>query len=119
MPTILVVEDEREIARIARDYLQHAGFAVVSANDGVDALTIAGARHPDLVIELSATDVVEDVLNRAADIAIRMTEPTQNALLARYVGAIPLGLHAHRRYLDRHGLPTGLEELVHHCINLY
>lgn len=73
-------------------------------------------RHPDLVIELSTTDEVEDVLNRAADIAIRMTEPTQNALLARYVGAIPIGAYAHRRYLDRHGLPTGLEDLAQHRV---
>jgi two-component system alkaline phosphatase synthesis response regulator PhoP len=50
MPTVLVVEDEREIATIATDYLRHAGFAVVTAGDGADALAIAAARHPDLVI---------------------------------------------------------------------
>lgn len=73
-------------------------------------------RHPDLVIELSATDDVEDVLNRAADIAIRMTEPTQHALLARHVGAIPIGAFAHRRYVDRHGVPTELKELARHRV---
>jgi two-component system alkaline phosphatase synthesis response regulator PhoP len=50
MPTILVVDDEREIAMIARDYLQHAGFSVITAGDGSEALALAGARHPDLVI---------------------------------------------------------------------
>ena len=71
-------------------------------------------RHPELDIELSATDAVEDVLNREADVAVRMAEPTQKALIARHVGAIPLGLHAHRDYLERHGTPTSWEDLVHH-----
>lgn len=50
MSTILVVEDEPRIAQIARDYLEHAGFAVVIAGDGVDALTLAAERRPDLVV---------------------------------------------------------------------
>ena len=47
---ILVVEDEPRIAQIAKDYLEHAGFAVVTAGDGVDALALAAARRPDLVV---------------------------------------------------------------------
>jgi len=50
MQTILVVDDEREIAQIARDYLQHAGFAVITASDGSRALELARARQPDLVV---------------------------------------------------------------------
>lgn len=73
-----------------------------------------GDRHPELEIELSTTDVVEDVLNREADIAVRMAEPTQKALVARHVGAIPLGLYAHRRYLQRHGRPATLDDLARH-----
>jgi two-component system alkaline phosphatase synthesis response regulator PhoP len=48
--TILVVDDEPQIARIARDYLERAGFAVVSAGDGEGALALAASRRPDLVI---------------------------------------------------------------------
>ena len=50
MTTVLVVEDERRIAEIARDYLEHAGFAVITAADGPDALTRARSDHPDLVV---------------------------------------------------------------------
>ena len=50
MKTVLVVEDERQIAEIASDYLQHAGFAVVTTGDGLDALALARERHPDLVV---------------------------------------------------------------------
>lgn len=70
--------------------------------------------HPDLVIELSASDTVEDLLRQEADIAVRMAEPSQDALVARRVGAIPLGFHAHRRYLDRHGMPETLDDLAGH-----
>jgi len=48
--TILVVDDERQIAAIARDYLRHAGFAVLTAGDGVEALALARSRRPDLVV---------------------------------------------------------------------
>jgi len=48
--TVLVVDDEPEIVRLVRDYLEHAGFGVVTAADGGAALTAAGARRPDLVV---------------------------------------------------------------------
>jgi two-component system alkaline phosphatase synthesis response regulator PhoP len=50
MKTVLVVDDEREIAQIARDYLRHAGFAVITAGAGDQALGLARARRPDLVV---------------------------------------------------------------------
>lgn len=50
MKTILVVDDEPKIATLARDYLEHAGFAVVSAWDGPTALAIFRQRRPDLVV---------------------------------------------------------------------
>jgi two-component system, OmpR family, alkaline phosphatase synthesis response regulator PhoP len=48
--TILVVEDEPAIATLARDYLEHAGFAVSIAGDGPTALRIVRTVHPDLVV---------------------------------------------------------------------
>jgi DNA-binding response OmpR family regulator len=48
--TILVVDDEPEIARLVRDYLEHGGFAVVTASDGPAALEAARQRRPDLVV---------------------------------------------------------------------
>ncbi len=50
MKTILVVDDEPRIVQLARDYLEHAGFAVASAADGPTALDVARSRHPDLVV---------------------------------------------------------------------
>jgi DNA-binding response OmpR family regulator len=50
MQTILVVDDEPKIAQLARDYLEHAGFAVLTAADGQSALHATRTRHPDLVV---------------------------------------------------------------------
>ncbi|HKF84491.1 MAG TPA: response regulator transcription factor [Candidatus Limnocylindrales bacterium] len=53
MRTILVVEDEPQIAALVRDYLEHAGFAVLPAADGAAALATFRARRPDaLVLDL-------------------------------------------------------------------
>jgi DNA-binding response OmpR family regulator len=48
--TVLVVDDEPEIARLVRDYLQHGGFAVLTAANGETALELARTRKPDLVV---------------------------------------------------------------------
>ena len=50
MTTVLVVDDEPRIAQLARDYLEHAGFAVISASDGRAALTAARTQRPDLIV---------------------------------------------------------------------
>lgn len=50
MKTILVVDDEPKIIQISRDYLENAGFSVLSAGDGKAALAVARAEKPDLVI---------------------------------------------------------------------
>jgi two-component system alkaline phosphatase synthesis response regulator PhoP len=48
--TILVVDDEPRIAEIARDYLERAGFRVMVAGTGPDALAAARTRNPDLIV---------------------------------------------------------------------
>jgi DNA-binding response OmpR family regulator len=48
--TVLVVDDEPRIAAIAADYLRHAGYTVLTAGDGAEALALARARRPDLVV---------------------------------------------------------------------
>jgi DNA-binding response OmpR family regulator len=50
MPTVLVVDDAPEILRLTRDYLEHAGFTVLTASNGRGALQLAGTRKPDLLI---------------------------------------------------------------------
>jgi len=48
--TILVVDDEARIVKLVRDYLERAGFAVLSARDGETALLLARRERPDLIV---------------------------------------------------------------------
>jgi DNA-binding transcriptional LysR family regulator len=97
-----------------------AGTVRISASDvvGVEHLPPILARlrrdHPALVIELSLSDRLDDLLAREADIAVRMTEPTQAALLARRLPSVELGFHAHRDYLELRGTPTSMADLSAH-----
>src|SRR5215216_3049121 len=50
MQTVLVVDDEPKIAQLARDYLEHAGFAVLTAGEGNAAVQATSVRNPDLVV---------------------------------------------------------------------
>lgn len=72
--------------------------------------------YPEITLELSLNNSLDDLLRRDADIAIRMVRPTQASLLARKLGTLTLGLYAHRRYIERHGLPADLSEAGRHIL---
>jgi len=77
MATILVVDDEPKITRLVRDYLEGAGFTVVTAADGQEALMRVRTEHPDLVVldlglpGLDGLDVTRR-LRRESDLPIIM-----------------------------------------------
>jgi two-component system alkaline phosphatase synthesis response regulator PhoP len=77
MKVILVVDDEAKIVRLARDYLEHAGFRVVEASDGRSALEAFRANRPNLVIldlglpGLDGLDVTRE-LRKSSNIPIIM-----------------------------------------------
>lgn len=70
--------------------------------------------QPRLHFELALTDELDDLLQRQADIAIRMTQPEQKSLVAKRVGSVSLGFHAHRSYLEQRGWPSNLADLLEH-----
>ena len=96
------------------------GTVRVSASEvvGVEVLppilTQLQNTHPGLKVELVLTNRVQDLLKREADIAIRMTPPKQELLIARSVGTVTLGLHAHKKYLRKHGTPATVADLAQH-----
>jgi two-component system alkaline phosphatase synthesis response regulator PhoP len=49
-PTLLIIEDEPELVRVLRSYLEQAGFNVLTALRGDTGLTTWEDKHPDLVI---------------------------------------------------------------------
>jgi two-component system alkaline phosphatase synthesis response regulator PhoP len=48
--TILIVEDEIELVRVLRDYLERAGFRVQAASNGTEAVSHFRHAAPDLVL---------------------------------------------------------------------
>jgi two-component system alkaline phosphatase synthesis response regulator PhoP len=74
---ILVVDDEPLIVKLARDYLERAGFRVLSAGEGTSALAIARQEKPDLIVldlmlpGMDGLDITR-VLRRESEVPIIM-----------------------------------------------
>ena len=79
-------------------------------------LTSLRTQYPELKIELLLSNRVQDLLHREADIAVRMLRPQQELLVARRIGEVELGLHAHQSYLQQHGTPHTLADLAQHAL---
>jgi DNA-binding response OmpR family regulator len=77
MKTILVVEDEMKIARLVRDYLEHAGFDVIVTGEGGSAVASARGSKPDLIVldlglpDRDGLDVTRE-LRRTSNVPILM-----------------------------------------------
>lgn len=72
------------------------------------------AEEPDIEIELVPTDDSQNLLYREADIAVRMYRPTQLDLVTKHLGDLDLGMYAARSYLQRCGIPHGLDDMMDH-----
>ncbi|WP_297734342.1 LysR family transcriptional regulator [uncultured Maricaulis sp.] len=66
---------------------------------------------PGIRLEIIASNELQDLQKREADIAIRHARPEQPDLIARLVGETTGHLYAHPDYLDRVGRPTCLDEV--------
>lgn len=96
---VLVVEDEVNIAELVRMYLEREGYGVVLAGSGEQALDIAGASPPNLVI---------------LDIALPGIDGMEVCRRLRASGSVPiLMLTARDSEIDRVlGLELGADDYV-------
>jgi DNA-binding transcriptional LysR family regulator len=85
---------------------------VVSAYVLPPILAALAARHPEIEVELVASDRVDNLLEREADIAVRMLRPTQGSLITRHLADWPLGFYAHADYLARAAAPVDRRHLA-------
>lgn len=72
--------------------------------------------EPEIEIELVPSNLVVNLLTRDADIAVRMVRPIQNDLIATKVNDMALGIYAHRSYIQKHGQPETVRDLMLHRI---
>jgi two-component system, cell cycle sensor histidine kinase and response regulator CckA len=54
--TVLLAEDEQDVREVAREFLESAGYTVIEAHDGSEALRLAGDKS--LAVDLLVTDMV-------------------------------------------------------------
>lgn len=71
-------------------------------------------RYPGLIVEVVLSNTSANLLEQEVDIAVRMSAPRQEALVAKKVASIPLGLFAQADYLVRRGQPNTLQDLADH-----
>jgi DNA-binding transcriptional LysR family regulator len=73
-------------------------------------------RHPGLRVELVISDRFLDLSKREADLAIRLGEPRDEALIGRKIGDAPWAVYASRGYVERHGRPHRPEDIAQHAV---
>lgn len=95
MEKILIIEDDSEIRQIEKDYLEKAGYSIVEADNGEEALIMFREEQPDLVIlDLNipfkdGTEVCKSIRKRSGVPIIMVTARTKeiDELLGLEAGA--------------------------------
>jgi len=99
-----------------------AGVVRITASEVVGGAVLAPIladvreAHPRIDLELVLSNRQDDLLRREADIAVRMTRPTQGALYGRRIGEVEVGLYASTGYVQKHGRPVSLEDRGGHSV---
>lgn len=79
MSTILIIEDEPELVKVLRSYLEQSGFTVLSAGRGDTGLSLYDQKRPDLVIldlnlpGMDGLDVAREIRRKANTPIIMLT----------------------------------------------
>ncbi|HRD96273.1 MAG TPA: LysR family transcriptional regulator, partial [Rubrivivax sp.] len=72
--------------------------------------------EPAIQIELLVSNQITNLLQREADIAVRMVRPRQTGLVARKLGEFAIGAYASQAYLAQAGLPAEPASLFEHAL---
>ncbi len=98
-----------------------SGLVTVTASDLLAAQILPGLlaplreTNPGIRINIVASNQLQNLLEREADIAVRHVRPEQPELIARHVGDFHASLYAAKSYLDSAGRPTSPREVANHA----
>jgi len=67
-------------------------------------------------VEMIMSDKSLDISKGEADVAIRAGSPNEETLVGRKIADVPWALYCSRKYVDRHGQVTCIEDLNGHAI---
>ncbi len=105
---------------LQQSHTEVAGSVRISASQPVACMLLPPvvaqlqATLPDIQIELVADNAVSNLLEREADIALRMVRPQQESLVAKRIADVRMTACASQAYLQRHGVPLTPADLSHH-----
>lgn len=77
------------------------------------------AGHPDLAIDLSASDRMVDLVADGVDCALRLGVLEDSELVCRRLGTVPFVTCASRRYVAEYGVPASPDDLESHTLINY
>ncbi len=108
--TVIVVDDDREMANVLCDVLTEAGYRVLSAGSGKDALTLVKEQDPDLLI----TDLrMSGMSGHQLQIELKRIAPSLPVIIITAFGSIPTAIESMKLgafdYLTK---PFGNDELL-------
>ncbi len=75
--------------------------------------------YPELQLSMLISDEQFDLSMRQADVAIRMTAPTQPDLIQRHLMTVRLHIYGSVDYLKRRGIPKSPQDLQNHDLIIY
>lgn len=93
------------------------GQVTVSANEGtgtewlIPVLASLQHKYPDIRVELKIESRAADLVQREADIALRMGRPSQLELIVRKLATVGFGFYASKAWLENNGDVNDLQDL--------
>lgn len=113
---ILLADDEEDIKAVVKLYLESRGFEVMTAFDGLDAISMADAEQPDLIL----LDVMMPVMD-GFEVARKLKSNSKTSSIpiimlsaASTADSIRKGLEAGARdYIVKPFEPQKLEQMIH------
>lgn len=74
--------------------------------------------YPGITVELNVDAVNSNLNRREADMALRLSRPTEGNLVSRKAGILSYGIYASERYLELYGRPDWSKAAVDHRVLL-
>jgi LysR family transcriptional regulator for bpeEF and oprC len=119
----LVVDLDAVEQLVGSGALRPSGLLRVAVSAGFGRLQIMPllprfhVLYPDIVVELSVSDRFVDLIEEGIDVAVRIGQLADSALLARRIGTSTLATVAAPEYLGRAGVPETPAALAgHNCV---
>ena len=105
----------RDVAKGPKGRLRIDVPSVIGRQILIPRLCDFHSRYPDIELVIGMGDRQVDLVREAVDCVIRGGELQDSTLVARRIGSFKAITCAAPEYLERHGIPTSIDDLKDHC----